>query len=111
MGAPEHFILLSWGTCQQQAVTQPTCLPKLSLILSKFRKMDLPSRKLEFIREFLKLTNEEAISKFEILLKKQKKEAENPFSKEDLINRVKQSEEDFENGNFKTGEELLKRFK
>lgn len=72
--------------------------------------MDIQTRKLEFIKEFLKLSNEEAIAKFEALLKRQKEEPENPFSQEEMIKRVGQSEEDFRKGNFKTSEELQKRF-
>lgn len=69
--------------------------------------MDLQTRKLEFIQEFLKLSSEEAVSRFEALMKIQKSEVENPFSKEELIHRVKQSETDFKEGNYKTAEELL----
>ena len=72
--------------------------------------MDLQTRKLEFIQEFLKISSEEAVSKFEALLKRQKGETENPFSKEEMIKRVKQSEADFKNGNYKTTEQLLERF-
>jgi hypothetical protein len=35
--------------------------------------MDLESRKIEFVQEFLKLQSEEVISKLEQLLKKEKK--------------------------------------
>tara|TARA_R110002050_G_scaffold221974_1_gene357859 strand:- start:787 stop:1008 length:222 start_codon:yes stop_codon:yes gene_type:complete len=72
--------------------------------------MDLQKRKLEFIQEFLKLSSEEAVSSFEALMIRQKEETVNPFSKEELIHRVKQSETDFKEGNFKTSEELLERF-
>ncbi len=72
--------------------------------------MDLQTRKLEFIQEFLKISSEEAVAKFEALLKRQKGEPENPFSKEEMIKRVKQSEADFKNGNYKTTEQLLERF-
>lgn len=72
--------------------------------------MDLQTRKLEFIQEFLKISSEEAVAKFEALLKRQKGESENPFSKEEMVKRVKQSEADFENGNYKTTEQLLERF-
>jgi len=72
--------------------------------------MDLQTRKIEFIQEFLKLSSEEAISKFEALLKIHKGEIENPFSKEDMQKRVNQSENDFHNGRFKTSTELLDRF-
>jgi hypothetical protein len=72
--------------------------------------MDLQTRKIEFIQEFLKISSEEAISMFETLLKRHKKEVENPFSKEELIERIQKAEEDFENGRFVTSDELLKKF-
>ncbi len=72
--------------------------------------MDLQTRKLEFIQEFLKLSSEEAITKFEALLKKQKGDQENPFSQEESIERVMQSEADFERGDVRTTEQLLNRF-
>jgi hypothetical protein len=73
--------------------------------------MDIQSRKLAFIQEFLKLSSEEAISKFEALLKRQKEDPENPFSNNELAERVKQSEKDFKEGRFKSTQELLERFK
>ncbi len=72
--------------------------------------MDLQSRKLEFIQEFLKLTSEEAISKFEALLKRQKGDPKNPFSDDELVDRIRESEEDFKNGRHKTTKDLLDRF-
>jgi hypothetical protein len=57
--------------------------------------MDPQSGKLAFIQEFLKLSSEEGISKFEALLKRQKEEPE----------------KDFEDGKFTSSEELLERFK
>ena len=72
--------------------------------------MDLQTRKLEFIQEFLKISSEEAVAKFETLLKRQKGEPENPFSKEEMIKRVEQSEADFKYGNYKTTEQLLEDF-
>jgi len=72
--------------------------------------MDLQTRKLEFIQEFLKLSSEEAIFRFEALMKRQQGEPENPFSKEELIHRIKQSETDFKEGNYKTSDELLERY-
>jgi hypothetical protein len=73
--------------------------------------MDLQSRKIEFIQEFLKLKSEEAIAKFEALLKTENAQFENPFSKEELIGRIQQSESDFNNGRKKTSEELLRKYK
>jgi hypothetical protein len=77
--------------------------------------MELASRKIDFIRKFLKLTSEEAISEFEDLLKKQLEvdfsDAVKPFSEEQLIERTLRSEADFSAGKFKTSEELMKKYK
>lgn len=78
--------------------------------------MELANRKIDFIREFLKLTSEEAISEFEDLLKKQQLEgnfsdADKPFCEEELIERTLRSEADFSAGKFKTSEELMKKYK
>lgn len=72
--------------------------------------MDLPSRKIEFIQEFLELNSEEVISKFESLLRKEKSRLSNPFDRDELIKRVKQSEADFKENRFKTSEELLRKY-
>ena len=72
--------------------------------------MDLQTRKIQFIQEFLKISSEEAISKFEALLNRQKGELQNPFTKEEMTDRVRQSESDFKEGRFKSTEELLERF-
>jgi len=72
--------------------------------------MDLQTRKIEFIQKFLQISSEEAIAKFEDLLKRYNNQSESPFSKEELIYRIKQSEFDFNSGKYKTTEELLERF-
>lgn len=76
--------------------------------------MDLQARKLEFIKEFLKLQSEEVITRFEQLLKNESlKDASifSPMSIEELNQRIDISEEDFKNGRFKTTEELVTKFK
>lgn len=73
--------------------------------------MDLQTRKIQFVQEFLKISSEEAISKFEALLNRKKWEVENPFTKEEMTDRIKQSESDFKEGRFKSTKELLERFK
>jgi len=73
--------------------------------------MDLQTRKIEFIQEFLKLQSEEVISQFEKLLKRNSKEAVNPMSDQELNSRVTKSEEDFKNGRYKTSAELLAKYK
>jgi len=76
--------------------------------------MELTRRKIDFIRDFLKLTTEEAISELEDLLKKQLEVnfvgAHNPFSEEELVARILRSEADFSAGKFKTSEELVKKY-
>ena len=72
--------------------------------------MDLQARKLEFIKEFLKVNSEETLSKLEALLKEKELELENPYSKNELMERVNRSEMDFKAGRFKTTDEILKKF-
>jgi len=73
--------------------------------------VNLAKRKLEFIQEFLKLQNEEAVSRMETMLKNEI--ADEPQSedyrriKEELNQRIQQSESDFRNNRYKSSEELL----
>jgi len=77
--------------------------------------MDLQSRKIEFVQDFLKLQSEEAISKLEKLLKKEKKkvvgEEIKPMTKKELNKRIDQSEADFKNNRYKKTSELLSKYK
>jgi DNA-directed RNA polymerase subunit F len=76
--------------------------------------MDLQTRKIEFVQEFLKIQSEEIISQLESLLKKKMgaKDVEiQPMSPEELNLRIDRSEHDFKNGKFRSGEELLSKFK
>lgn len=72
--------------------------------------MNIETRKIEFVQAFLNLQSEELISQFEKLLKKAKQSEKGlkPFTIEELQERIAKSEEDFENGRFKTQEELEK---
>lgn len=76
--------------------------------------MDIQTRKIEFIQEFLKLQNDDLISKFEKILKNEKKSSsklvENPMTKEILNDRIEKSELDFENKRFKKTTELLAKY-
>ena len=75
--------------------------------------MDLQSRKIEFIQEFLKLQSEEAISNFERLLKKEKQSSDQdfkPMSIEELHNRIEQSESDFDNDRYKSHSEIITKY-
>ncbi|WP_372920084.1 hypothetical protein [Salegentibacter sp.] len=77
--------------------------------------MDLEARKIEFIKDFLQLQSEEAISRLEKVLKKEKKNVIekdfNPMTQEELDQRIDQSEEDFKNNRFKKTSELLSKYK
>ncbi len=72
--------------------------------------MDLQTRKLEFIKGFLKLTSEEAVIKFERLLKKQiQSDFEpdlSPMSVEELNSRIDRSMEDSKNGRLTDSKKL-----
>ena len=73
--------------------------------------MDLQTRKIEFVQEFLKLQSEELISQFENLLKKKAQTKIKPMSVIELNSRIDKSENDFKNGKFKTSSELLSKYK
>ena len=75
--------------------------------------MDLQTRKIEFVQEFLKLQSEEVISQFENLLKKKatKEKTVKPMSIQELNSRIDKSENDFKTGKFKTSAQLLAKYK
>jgi hypothetical protein len=79
--------------------------------------MDLQTRKIEFIQEFLKIQSEEVISQLENLLKNRNKkdidenEFLKPISIKELNNRIDKSENDFKNGKYKTTSQLLEKYK
>ena len=76
--------------------------------------MDLQSRKIEFIQDFLKLQSEEAISRLEKLLKKEKKNVVGKefksMTKKELNKRIDQSEADFNNNRYKKTSEILSKY-
>ncbi|AKP49549.1 hypothetical protein [Cyclobacterium amurskyense] len=77
--------------------------------------MDLEARKIEFVQEFLKLQSEEAISRLEEILRKERKFIEKrkfkPMTQDQLSKRIEQSESDFQNNRFKSSSELLAKYK
>jgi len=75
--------------------------------------MDLQTRKIEFVQEFLKLQSEEIVSMLESVLKRQThtKPDFEPMSIAELNARIDKSEEDFKNGRYKSTEELLAKYK
>ena len=76
--------------------------------------MDIQTRKIEFIQEFLKIQSEEAITQFENLLKKRKigdsEDLFKPMSIEELNKRIDKSEEDFKNDKYKSSSQLLSKY-
>ena len=80
----------------------------------KLNKMDLQTRKIKFVQEFLKLQSEEAIGKLENLLKKERKtdvdEDFKTMTEKELNERIDQSESDFKNKRYKRTSELLAKY-
>ena len=76
--------------------------------------MNLETRKLSFIQEFLRLQNEEVISRLENILRKDKKNSDDrmfePMTQNELNNRIDKSESDFENKRYKSSSELLAKY-
>tara|TARA_R110002012_G_scaffold42418_8_gene115468 strand:+ start:16792 stop:17025 length:234 start_codon:yes stop_codon:yes gene_type:complete len=76
--------------------------------------MNLEARKIEFVQEFLKLQSEEAVSRLEKLLKKERNATDErifePMTQEELDKRIDQSESDFQNNRFKNSSELLAKY-
>ena len=72
--------------------------------------MDLQTRKLELIQEFLKIESEEVISRLEKILRKENKISENddfkPMTIETFNSRIDQSMEDSKNGRLIEASEL-----
>lgn len=68
--------------------------------------MDLQSRKIEFVQEFLKLQNEEAISRLEKVLRKEKKDIQ-PMSVEQFNKRIDKSMQDSKKGRLTKSNDLI----
>jgi hypothetical protein len=77
--------------------------------------MDLQSRKISFVQEFLSIESEEIISRLENFLKKEMKvNTAKEFSlmtMEEFQNRIDQSMEDSKNGRVISSKDLLKEIK
>ena len=77
--------------------------------------MDIQSRKIEFIQEFLKIQSEDVLAQFERLMKKEQvPKTEKPFrpmSVSELNERIDKSENDFKKGKYKTSAELTAKYK
>ena len=68
--------------------------------------MDLQSRKIEFMQEFLKIQSEEVISRLENILRKEKQKNFNPMSVEEFNLRIDKSMEDSKSGKLIEASEL-----
>ena len=72
--------------------------------------MDIQTRKLAIIQEFLKVQSEEVISRIEKILKKERiasqQESLNPMSMEEFNDRIDQSMDDSKNGRLVDSDEV-----
>ncbi|MGY8911549.1 MAG: hypothetical protein ACKVIG_17050 [Flavobacteriales bacterium] len=77
--------------------------------------MNIEARKIEFIQEFLKLQSDEAISKLEKILRKERNHFDNrkiePMSVQELNMRIDKSMEDSKNGRLTEANDLLAEIK
>ena len=77
--------------------------------------MDLQSRKISFIQEFLSIQSEEVISRLEKYLKKEKKthidKEFSPMTMKEFESRIDQSMEDSKNGRVIEANQLLEEIK
>ena len=77
--------------------------------------MDLQSRKISFVQEFLSIESEEIISRLENFLKKEKKvnttKEFSPMTMEEFQNRIDQSMEDSKNGRVIEAKQLIEKIK
>lgn len=76
--------------------------------------MNLEARKIEFVQEFLKLQSEEAITRLEKILRKEKNASSNQpmkhMTQDELNSRIDKSESDFKNNRYKDSSELLAKY-
>ncbi|MGZ5283119.1 MAG: hypothetical protein ACXWDO_13135 [Bacteroidia bacterium] len=77
--------------------------------------MDLQSRKITFVQEFLRLQNENVIAKLEKILRREKsllfEESLKPMSLEDFNSHIDKAVEDAENGNVISASDLKAKIK
>ena len=72
--------------------------------------MDLQTRKITFVRDFLTIQNEEVVTRLENYLKKERKKTSNnfePFTKEEFNLRIFNSEQDSKNGKLTSTQDFL----
>ncbi len=77
--------------------------------------MDIQTRKILFVQEFLSIRSEETLAKFENLLNKEVRKRPGkdfqPMTVDELHARIDQSEEDFAKSSYNESKEVLKRFR
>ena len=77
--------------------------------------MDLQTRKIEFIQEFLKIQSEDLVLRLDKLLKKETSKVEvnqlKPFTVKELQNRISKSMKDSKAGKLTVSNELLSEVK
>lgn len=77
--------------------------------------MDLQTRKIEFIQEFLKIQSEDLVLRLDKLLKKETSKIEvnqlKPFTVKELQNRISKSMKDSKAGKLTVSNELLSEVK
>ncbi len=72
--------------------------------------MDLQTRKLTLIQEFLKIQSEGTILRIEKFLKLERELSIEPMTTEELNKRIDESESDFENNRHKSNSELITKY-
>ena len=77
--------------------------------------MNLATRKIQFIQEFLKIQSEETVALLEKILSKEKdvldEQPLKQFTQEELNQRIDKAEEDFKNNRYTSSADLLKKYK
>lgn len=69
--------------------------------------MDIQTRKIKVVQEFLTIENEETVSRFERLLKKERDSKFKPMSLSELNRRIDQSLEDSKNNKLTEVDDLI----
>ncbi len=76
--------------------------------------LDIQTRKILFVQKFLSIKKEETISKLEHLLRREigahERNKTQRMTTDELNSRIDRSEDDFREGRFKQGKEVLKKY-
>lgn len=76
--------------------------------------LDIQTRKILFLQEFLRLNSEESIARLERLLNKEMKgkdkSSPSPMTVDELNKRIDRSEADFQAGRYTESAELIKKY-